>query len=129
MFWTLWQFFYAALFACLIHEYGHLTTALFQGVHVKQIGWHGLRGPYIRRSVADGHIGEIMISAAGPLANLYAAFFIQSANPFWFRMHLILAIGNLLPVMNKNSDGARILRHVLVMFRTQRRLTLLTRSA
>jgi Zn-dependent protease len=117
---TVMQFLVAALYACLIHEIGHVLTALAQGVPVKQIGWRGLHGPFIRRAESDSHLGEILIAAAGPLANLYAAFMLPSDNPYWLQVQLTLAFGNLLPL--KNSDGARILRHAMLMLRIQRRL-------
>jgi Zn-dependent protease len=113
------QFLTASLLALLVHEYGHLTVALLQGVHVKLLGWRSFKGAYIKRETSHSHLAEIMIAAAGPVANLLATL-IPSANPWWVGVNLILALGNLLLI--NGSDGSRIYRHATAIVLTNRRL-------
>jgi stage IV sporulation protein FB len=119
---TVMQFLVAALFALLVHEYGHLTAALLQGVHVKLLGCNKF-GAFIRRERSITPWRELVIALCGPLANLIAMN-VDFGNPWWHRMNLVLAVSNLLPVL-KGSDGLRILHIAATRIRTQRRLTLL----
>jgi DNA (cytosine-5)-methyltransferase 1 len=112
---TVMQFLVAALFALLVHEYGHLTAALLQGVHVKLLGCNKF-GAFIRRERSITPWRELVIALCGPLANLIAMN-VDFGNPWWHRMNLVLAVSNLLPVL-KGSDGLRILHIAATRIRT-----------
>jgi Zn-dependent protease len=94
----------------LLHEVGHMLVATMLGVPVREFGLC-LGGAYNRRAFAPSHRDEVLISAAGPLMNLFLVL------PFLFlpRMglqlatcNLTLCVVNLLPL--PSSDGLRILR-------------------
>ncbi len=116
----------AIVFACLVHEYGHLTAALLQGVPVKRLGWRTFHGSYIRRERAPQLGTEILISLAGPAANLIVAGLMYPVVWFW-SFNLVLALTNLLPVL-PGSDGARVLRYLRTRWQTRQRLMELCRA-
>ena len=110
----------AIIFACMVHEYGHLTAALLQGVPVKRLGWRAFHGSYVLRERAPRLGVEILISIAGPAANIIAAALMYPVVWFW-SFNLVLALSNLLPIL-PGSDGARVLRYVKTYWKTRQRL-------
>jgi Zn-dependent protease len=92
----------AFLFTCLLHEYGHLTAALLQGVTVKRLGWK---------------------SYHGPVANLLAAAWFYP-DPFWWSFNAVLGLSNLIPLFT-GSDGDRMLRCYLRTRRTRLRMEMI----
>lgn len=110
----------AIVFACMVHEYGHLTAALLQGVPVKRLGWRTFHGSYVLRERAPRLGVEILISIAGPAANIVAAALMYPVVWFW-SFNLVLALSNLLPIL-PGSDGARVLRYVKTYWQTRQRL-------
>lgn len=110
----------AIIFACLVHEYGHLTAALLQGVPVKRLGWRTFHGSYVQRERAPRLGMEILISVAGPAANLIVAALMYPVVWFW-SFNLVLAVTNLLPIL-PGCDGARVLRCVRTHLQTRQRL-------
>jgi Zn-dependent protease len=93
---------------CLVHEWGHITVALIQGVHVKKLGL-SIWGTYIVRDLGPSAWTEIAIAAAGPLANLLVAF-VPIHLQYWMAFNLVLGLSNLVPF--GRSDGARIANHL-----------------
>jgi Zn-dependent protease len=110
----------AFLFTILLHEYGHLTAALAQGVPVKQLGWKSFHGAYIKRETSPTQWREMVIWCAGPAANLMAAAWFYPT-PWWWSFNLVLGLSNLIPLMS-GSDGDRMLRCYLKVKRTRLRL-------
>jgi len=89
----------------LLHEVGHMLAATALRVPVREFGLR-LGGAYNRRAYATRRRDELIISAAGPLMNLFLVV------PLLFvpRLggQLALCVVNLLPL--PSSDGLRILR-------------------
>ena len=110
----------AIIFACMVHEYGHLTAALLQGVPVKRLGWRMFHGSYVLRERAPRLGVEILISVAGPAANLLTAALMYPVVWFW-SFNLVLALSNLVPIL-PGSDGARVLHYVRTQWQTRQRL-------
>jgi membrane-associated protease RseP (regulator of RpoE activity) len=97
-----------------LHEAGHLVSAWFLGVHVKNIGisW---KGPYIRREA--GPLGKnLAITLSGPMLNLICAG-LWHWFPVFGLYSLVLAVSNLLPI--KGSDGRRAFMYVGTLLRAQ----------
>jgi Zn-dependent protease len=103
----------AALAASLLlHEVGHMLAAITLGVPVREFGLC-LTGAYNRRAYAGRRRDEALISAAGPLMNLFFVLpllYIPLIGARLALFNLLLCIVNLLPL--PLSDGSRILRTI-----------------
>jgi Zn-dependent protease len=100
------------LASLLLHEAGHILTASFLRVSVREFGLR-LGGAYNRRAYATRRRDEILIAASGPLMNLLLVvplIFVPRLGPQLATCNLILGIINLLPL--PSSDGLRILRNL-----------------
>ena len=122
------QFLVLGVFGCVaLHELGHATAAIHNGVPMSGITLYPFGGvARMARRPPQGMI-EVVIASAGPAVNLAisGALFVLSAgrvlepgDVFWMRMlsllfwaNLILAGFNLLPAFP--LDGGRILRGLL----------------
>jgi Zn-dependent protease len=96
----------------LLHEVGHMLTAVALGVPVREFGLCG-RGAYNRRAHSGRRRTEILISFSGPLMNLCLAFpshYLPVIGNQLALYNLILCFVNLLPI--PSSDGQRILRNL-----------------
>lgn len=91
--------------AMILHECGHIATALACGVKVKKVGL-SRRGLYTVRE-AGPKWSNIAVSAAGPLVNLLLAIALWNTLTLFAEVNLVACIYNLLPI--PNSDGTRIL--------------------
>jgi len=94
----------------LLHEVGHMLTAILLRVPVREFGmcWSGA---YNRRAYARRRRDEVLISAAGPLMNLLLMvplLYLPVAGTKVALCNLLLCVVNLLPL--PSSDGMRILR-------------------
>lgn len=88
--------------ACMIaHELGHIVTALFFRIPVKEVGisW---KGPYIRRGRGIGW-PEVATCLAGPAVNLVLAILLWKVSSWFALCNLVFAVVNVLPI--RNSDG------------------------
>ena len=97
--------------AVLIHELSHILMCKLLNVEIEQIHLCA-GGATIVTDVKLERFSKIMVSAAGPLANLLltlvcAALAISHNNTFLL-FNLSLGIFNLIPV--KNLDGGKILK-------------------
>lgn len=101
----------AALAASLLlHEMGHMLAAIMLRVPVREFGLC-LSGAYNRRAYADRRRDEVLISAAGPLMNLFFVLpllYLPVIGTKLALCNLSLCVVNLLPL--PSSDGLRILR-------------------
>jgi Zn-dependent protease len=100
------------LASLLLHEAGHMLTATFLRVPVREFGLR-FSGAYIRRSHATRRRDEILIAASGPLMNLLIVvplMFVPRLGPQLATFNLALGLINLLPL--PSSDGLRILRNL-----------------
>jgi Zn-dependent protease len=100
------------LASLLLHEVGHMITATFLGVPVREFGLR-LGGAYNRRAYATRRRDEILIAASGPLMNLLLVvpvIFVPRLGPQLATCNLVLGVINLLPL--PSSDGLRILRNL-----------------
>jgi hypothetical protein len=61
------------LASLLLHEAGHMLTAAYLRVPVRECGIR-LGGAYIRRACAFRHRDEVLITASGPVVNLLEHF-------------------------------------------------------
>ena len=105
----------------LLHEVGHMTVATLLRVPVREFGLR-LAGAYNRRAYATRRRDELLISAAGPLTNLFLVvplLFVPQVGAQLALCNLLLGIINLVPL--PSSDGLRILR-TLWSFTTPRTL-------
>lgn len=96
----------------LLHEVGHMLVATMLGVPVREFGLC-LGGAYNRRAFAPSHRDEVLISAAGPLMNLFLVLpflFLPQIGLQLATCNLMLCFVNLLPL--PSSDGLRILRAI-----------------
>lgn len=104
----------ALVIVCLLlHEVGHMLTAVALGVPVREFGLCG-RGAYNRRAHSGRRRTEILISISGPLMNLFLAFPLHYLPVIGNQLalyNLILCIVNLLPI--PSSDGQRVLRNLM----------------
>ena len=91
--------------AMVLHECGHIGTALLCGVKVKKVGL-SRRGLYTVRE-AGPKWSNIIVSAAGPMVNLLLAIVLWNTMNLFAEVNLVACIYNLLPI--PNSDGTRIL--------------------
>ena len=96
-------------FACLLaHEVGHAAFAIATQTKVSALGFSKW-GAYIRRHKSQVPANELLIAAAGPLANLVIALALrdQSGIVQWLaQINGVLFVVNILPFWN--SDGKRI---------------------
>jgi Zn-dependent protease len=102
----------ALVASLLLHEMGHMLAAIMLRVPVREFGLC-LRGAYNRRAYADRRRGEVFISAAGPLMNLFLVFPLLYLPVIGTRLafcNLLIGVVNLLPL--PSSDGLRILRTI-----------------
>lgn len=101
----------ALLASLLLHEFGHMSVATLLGVPVREFGLR-FAGAYNRRAYATRRRDEILISAAGPMANIVLSipvyFFLPVFGHQLAFCNLLLGIINLLPL--PSSDGQRIIR-------------------
>jgi Zn-dependent protease len=101
----------AALAASLLlHEVGHMLAAIMLRVPVREFGLC-LSGAYNRRAYAGRRRDEVLISAAGPLMNLFLVLPLLYIPLIGMKLafcNLGLCVVNLLPL--PSSDGSRILR-------------------
>jgi Zn-dependent protease len=107
--------------AMLLHECGHLVSALVLGVRIKKVGMKWSKGLYTIREQGTP-VQSLMIAAAGPLTNL---LLIGSAPwiPLFGLANFCYALANILPM--EGSDGYRIARcwqQIRLHETTQRRL-------
>jgi Zn-dependent protease len=96
----------------LLHELGHMLTAVALGAPVREFGLC-VRGAYNRRAHSGRRRSEILISFSGPLMNLFLAFpshYLPVIGNQLALYNLMLCIVNLLPI--PSSDGLRILRNL-----------------
>jgi Zn-dependent protease len=96
----------------LLHEFGHMLTAVALGVPVSEFGLC-VRGAYNRRAHSGRRRTEILISFSGPLMNLFLAFpshYVPVIGNQLALYNIMLCIVNLLPI--PSSDGLRILRNL-----------------
>jgi len=94
----------------LMHEIGHMLTAMALGVPVREFGLR-LGGAYNRRAYATNRRDEVLISLAGPLTNLLMAgplYYIPVIGTQLALGNLALCVVNLLPI--PSSDGLHILQ-------------------
>jgi Zn-dependent protease len=91
--------------AMVLHECGHVVTALLCGVKVKRVGVCS-RGLYTVREPGPKW-SNIAVSAAGPLVNLVLAVALWNSMTTFAEVNVIACLYNLLPI--PNSDGSRIL--------------------
>ncbi len=91
--------------AMILHECGHIGTALICGVKVKKVGL-SRRGLYTVRE-AGPKWSNIAVSSAGPIVNLLLAIVLWNTFTLFAEVNLVACIYNLLPI--PNSDGTRIL--------------------
>ena len=100
----------ALVVSLLLHEVGHMLAAIMLRVPVWEFGLC-LRGAYNRRSYAGRRSGEILISAAGPMMNLFLVLpllYLPVIGTKLALCNLSICVVNLLPL--PSSDGLRILR-------------------
>jgi Zn-dependent protease len=96
----------------VIHELAHVLAAFLFGVPVHGIGIK-FKGAYTFRRHAGRRLHDVMIAAAGPLANLVltiASFFIPKVGVWLAEWNFGIAFMNLLPL--PGSDGYRILKTI-----------------
>ncbi len=96
----------------LLHETGHMLTARFLSVPVREFGLT-LGGAYTRRAQSTRRRDEVLIAAAGPLMNLLVVFpliFVPRLGTQLATCNLLIGVINLLPL--PSSDGMRILRNL-----------------
>ena len=104
----------ALVVSLLLHEIGHMLAAIMLRVPVREFGLC-LRGAYNRRAYADRRRVEILISAAGPLMNLFLVLpllYLPAIGTKLALCNLLIGVVNLLPL--PSSDGLRILRTILL---------------
>ena len=98
------------VFSMAVHEFAHLAAARSCRVHVEELSLT-LAGFVTRREAAASPLQEILIAAAGPLANLYIAACVFSLGRVgqWLAFYnLVLFLASLLPL--PATDGSRILK-------------------
>jgi Zn-dependent protease len=104
----------ALVVSLLLHEVGHMLAAIMLRVPVREFGLC-LRGAYNCRAYAGRRRGEVLISAAGPLMNLFLVLpllYLPVIGTKLALCNLMICVVNLLPL--PSSDGLRILRTILL---------------
>jgi Zn-dependent protease len=102
----------ALVVSLLLHEMGHMLAAIMLRVPVREFGLC-LRGAYNRRAYAGRRRFEVLISAAGPLMNLFLVLpllYLPVIGTKLALCNLSICVVNLLPL--PSSDGLRILRTI-----------------
>lgn len=98
---------------CLvIHELAHVLAASCFAVPVHGVGIN-LKGAYTFRRYARRPWHDVMIAAAGPLANLvlmFLSFFVPKVGIFLAEWNCGIAVMNLLPL--PGTDGFRIVKTI-----------------
>ena len=114
-------FSFAAMFAALLHELGHLLAARICGIRMKEFSLNLFGAGLTPVDSLYSYFDEIILCLGGPLANLFfgSALLllpIHSSDFFHFFIFSSFAYGflNLLPI--KAFDGGRILRALLLYF-------------
>ena len=92
--------------AMVLHEAGHVVTALALNVKVHKVGLHW-KGPYIRRSSGTA-AQNFVITLAGPGMNLWLALLFYRVSPHFALCNLVIGVVNLMPI--PASDGSRALQ-------------------
>jgi Zn-dependent protease len=96
----------------VIHELAHVLAAAYFAVPVHGIGIR-FRGAYTFRKYASRRMHDVVIAAAGPLANLvltFASFFVPRMGVWLAEWNFGIAFMNLLPL--PGTDGYRILKTI-----------------
>jgi Zn-dependent protease len=96
----------------LIHEVAHVLAAYFFFVPVQEVGIKFL-GAYTSRKHASLRIHDILIAAAGPMANLFlmlVSFYVPRMGVWLAEWNCGIALVNLLPL--PGTDGYRILKTI-----------------
>ena len=96
----------------VIHELAHVAAASWFAVPVHGIGIK-LKGAYTFRKYASRRMHDVVIAAAGPMANLvltFASFFVPKIGVWLAEWNFGIAFMNLLPL--PGSDGYRILKTI-----------------
>ena len=103
------------MLACLIHEMGHLISIKAFGGRVESIRLTAIGAEMILNSGISFSYGkEIMVSLAGPIANLiFALAFLRYEGYLFAGTCLCLGILNLVPICP--LDGGRILTCVMML--------------
>ena len=91
--------------AMVLHEGGHVVTAILCGIKVKRVGVCS-KGLYTVREPGPRWI-NVAVSAAGPFVNLVLAVALWNSMPTFAMVNVVACLYNLLPLAN--SDGTRIL--------------------
>jgi len=102
----------ALVVSLLLHEVGRMLAAIMLRVPVREFGLC-LSGAYNRRAYAGRRRGEVLISAAGPLMNLFLVLpllYVPLIGTKLALCNLSIGIVNLLPL--PSSDGLRILQTI-----------------
>ena len=110
------------LLAVLIHEGGHLFAARRMHRHPSGVSADTVGIRLWFDGTPLSYPEEILLCAAGPLANLLSIPFALpfcAENPFFLSVSLALALLNLLPI--EGFDGGRILSATLSLFLTPTR--------
>lgn len=101
----------AIVLSLVIHELGHIVTALCLGLKIRRVGisW---KGPYIVRE-SGAPFQNALVTFAGPLANLITAALCHGD----LRLYgLVLGLTNLIPAWG--SDGQRLWKLIICLRRT-----------
>jgi Zn-dependent protease len=99
------EFWAALVVGSMLHEMGHVFTALAMGIRVKRLGISPM-GPYVVR--AEGTpIENIWIALSGPAVNLGLAVVMFFGMPIFGLVNLALVFINLIPVV-RSSDGFKV---------------------
>ncbi|MGA3046181.1 MAG: site-2 protease family protein [Terracidiphilus sp.] len=96
----------------LLHEVGHMVTAMSLGVPVREFGLC-LYGAYTRRAPSGSQWKETLIAFAGPSVNLLLAFPCLLLHRIGIQLafcNLTLFVVNLAPL--PSSDGLRIVHSI-----------------
>ncbi len=111
------------LMAVIIHETGHLAALFILG-HESGVPLPRMPGFSIRVRATLSYKEDIIVAAAGPLANLLTALMLlpirQVAEPL-ILISVLTALSNLLPV--RGYDGYRILTSLIGMLGADRMLS------
>lgn len=98
---------------CLvIHELAHVLVASYFAVPVHGVGIKFM-GAYTFRKYATRRVHDVVIAAAGPIANLlltFASFFVPGIGIWLAEWNFGIAFMNLLPL--PGTDGFRILKTI-----------------
>src|ERR1700722_2377564 len=105
--------------AMVLHEFGHLVTALMVGIRVKSVGLC-MKGMYVVRE-AGSPLKNLMVSLAGPLTNVVLILLFWHVSTTFTLANLCLAICNFAPV--RGSDGDRALACIEEMQRQSASVT------